>query len=114
MTTANSPHTTRWRQITASALLGTTVIFGVALGSATVANADAKSLQTRMDAFDKCVHDGGTYQSCCVAVAGEYWTKIGQYGHLVEGCTFSDGRTVTGPTRTAIIPSSTSTATSIK
>jgi hypothetical protein len=107
-------HSRSWRQITAIALMGTTVVCGLALGSATVANADAKSQQAQSDAFDKCVNDGGTWKSCCVAVGGTYWTATGsRTGLPIEGCTFNDGRTAPARTRTASIPGLTSAATSL-
>jgi hypothetical protein len=40
----------RWRQVMASALLGTTVAFGLALGSATVAYAEWD-----IEAYDNCM-----------------------------------------------------------
>ena len=62
----------RWRQVTASTLLGTTVAFGLALGSATVAHAEWD-----IEAYDNCMakpHQedplGKWHMYCCINSGG--------------------------------------------
>ena len=102
----------RWRQITTASVLGTTVAFGIALGSASVAT--AQSAQQKSDMYDECLNAGFSAQACCVKAGGSYSLTIDK-GKTVESCFFEPDRPNSpGPARTAIIPSQITGATSLK
>ena len=80
---SNTP--TRWRQVLGSALLANTIATGLALGSATDANA-----QTRSEFFHACVKNRGAGSDfeCCLAAYGTPNSdpKTGGY----RACTIQD------------------------
>jgi len=100
----------RWRQITTATVLGTTVVFGIALGSASVAT--AQSIQQKQDTYAECLNAAFSMQACCVKSGGSYSLTIDK-GKTVETCWFEADRSNSpGPSRTAIIPSQITGATS--
>lgn len=114
-TSARSRATTapaRWRQITTATVLGTTVAFGIAVGSASVAT--AQSIQQKADIYAECLNAGFSVQACCVKSGGSYSLTIDK-GKTVESCFWEpDKPNSPGPARTAIIPSQITGATSLK